>query len=93
MPTQLLRSISFQLREAEHAHALVIERVRLGQVQNVELDFKFVTSVAHAEEEPLCVSISVDIILKNEIIFVVAHFHRRKQVSCFESGFKDERLI
>lgn len=89
MPAQLLRSISFQLREAEHTHALVIQRVRLGQVQNVELNFKFVTSVAHAEEEPLCVSISVDIILKNEIIFVVTNFHRRKQVSCFESGFKD----
>ena len=75
MPGQLLRSIPTQLGEAQDSHTLVIERIGLGQVQDIELNCLIPSSIAHSEKEPLCVPISVNVVLKNHIIFVIADFH------------------
>lgn len=65
VPTQLLRSIARVLREAQHSHAFVVKRIRLGQVEDVELNSVVFPSVSDPEEEPLSVTICVDVILQH----------------------------
>jgi len=50
-------------------------------------------SVANAEEKPLRVSISVDVVLKNKVILIITDFHSAKKVASFEARLKDECLI
>ena len=50
-------------------------------------------SVAHPEEEPLGVTVSVNVVLQDQVVLVVAHFHRCKQVSSFKARFKDQGLV
>ncbi len=75
MPRQLLWSIPRYLRKAEHSHSFVVQRVRLGKVQDVKLDRKIFLCVPHPEKEPLRVPIGVDVICKDKVVLVVTHLH------------------
>ena len=68
MPGELFGAVSGYLGEAEHAHAVVVERVGLGKVKDVELYLVILASISHSEEEPLSVAVCVDIILKDQVI-------------------------
>ena len=57
-------------REAEDLHAIVIKRVSLGKVDDVEGCRSTLSSVCNPEEEPLSVSIGVDVVLKKQIVLV-----------------------
>lgn len=93
VPTELLWPISRVLGEAEYAHSLVVERVWLGQVQDVEFDRVPIAGVADSEEEPLRMTVCIDVVLEHQVVLVVADFHRCEQVSSFESRFKNQCLI
>lgn len=75
MPRQLLWPIARYLRKTEHSHSFVVQRVRLGKVQDVKLDRVIFLCVAHPEKEPLRVPIGVDVIGKDKVILVVTHLH------------------
>ena len=67
-PNSVPSNVSLFLRllgESQDLHSVVIKRVRLGQIQNVEFDFQVFASIGHSEEVPLGVSIGVDIILED----------------------------
>lgn len=55
-------------------HSKVEEGVGFGKVLDVELDVSSFSSVFNLEEEPLSVTISVDVILHQQIIFCVWFF-------------------
>lgn len=47
----------------QHLHALIIKRIRLAQVQDVEPNSTIVASIRNSKEEPLSISTCVDVIL------------------------------
>ena len=84
VPSNLLLIASLQTRVAQHLHAVIVQRVWLGQVKYVELDCLALSNVAGSEEEPLSMSVSVDVVLQDEVIFTVTHFDRCQQIACFK---------
>ena len=93
MPAELLGSISWHLGETQHAHTFVIEWVRLGEIEDVELDSKILLRITNSEEEPLSVPICVNIILENQVVFVITHFHSSKQIACLKSWLEDQGFV
>ena len=85
MPAQLVRAITRQLRKTKHSHALVVKRIWLGQVKNVEFDAEACACVADTEEEPLSVTVCVYVVLQYQVILIVADFHRAQEVACLET--------
>lgn len=55
----------------EHPHPLVVKTVRLGKVYYVEPYFLAFGCVTNSEEEPLSVSIRIDVILQHQIVFIL----------------------
>lgn len=54
----------------ENTHALVVETIRFRQIDYVEPYFVAFLSVTDTEEIPLRMTVSVDVVLKDQIIFV-----------------------
>ena len=63
MPAEFLGAISWELRETQYAHTVVVEGVRLRQVQNVKLNRQVAPSVSNTKEEPLSMPVCIDVIL------------------------------
>ena len=77
MPPQFFISCLI-LTVREHPHPLVVKTVRLGQVNNVEPNFLAFGCVTNSEEEPLSVSIGIDVILEHQIVFILRDLHGDK---------------
>ena len=45
--------------------------------------------VADPEEVPLCVAVRIDVVLKDQVVLVVAHFHCDQQVARLKARLKD----
>ena len=56
-------------------HALIVKGSWLVQVQDVEFNGVSWLSVGHLEVKPLGVAPSVDVVLKDEVIFSVRNFN------------------
>ena len=65
VPRELLGAVARVLRERKDAHALVVERVGFGEVEDVEFDGVTAACVAYSEEEPLRVAVCVDVVLQH----------------------------
>ena len=70
MPSYSFLCFDF-VREAQDLHTIVIQGIRLGKIKHVKSDFLTCISVSYSEKVPLSISIGIDIILKDQIIFVV----------------------
>lgn len=81
------------VREAEGLHAVVVQGVWLGKVEHIELDPSSALRVADTEEVPLRMTVSVDVILQDEVVFVLADLDRGQQVPRLEARFKYERRV
>ena len=55
---------------------MVVKRVRLCKIQYVELHSMILPCVTYFEEVPLSVTVSVYIILEDQIVLIVANLHR-----------------
>ena len=64
VPPYLVSGLEF-VRKGQNAHSVVVQRVRLSQVDDVEFNRLALLRVAHSEEVPLRVSVGVDVILKD----------------------------
>ena len=93
MPAELLRTVSGGLGEAEHAHSFVVKRIGFGEIEDVELDGQVLTRVANTEEKPLGMPVRVDVVLKDQVVFVVADFHCAEQVASLEARLEHKRAI
>ena len=76
----------------KNLHALVVQGVRLAEVQHVEAHLAG-DDVAGAEEIPLGVSTSIYIILKQQVIIVIVNFRRSCEITGFKTTLKDNRRI
>jgi hypothetical protein len=56
---------------AQNAHAFIIQGVGLRKVKDVETDYLALADVRDSEEVPLSVAVSVDVILKDQIVLTV----------------------
>ena len=65
---------------AEHLHAIVVERVRLRQVDDVEAHLHALRRVANSVEKPLRVPVRVDVVLQHQVVLVVRLLDHRQQV-------------
>ena len=58
-------------------HPLVEKRIGLWKIEDVKAHLWKLFCVLHSIKEPLSVARSVHIVLKQHVIFIVAHFNRR----------------
>ena len=58
-------------------HTLVEKRIGLGKIQDVKPHLGKLSCVLDTVEKPLGVTRSVHIVLKQHVIFIVAHFNCR----------------
>lgn len=72
----------------QNLHALTEQWFWLVQIQNVELDHFIFGRVAYSEVKPLIMTVCVDVILKHQIIFIIADFDSQIQISTFKPRFK-----
>ena len=77
-----------EVTESEHFHAVIVEAVRLSEVDDVELDLLAHARVADAEKEPLCVTVRVDVVLQDQVVFGWAGFDGSEEIARFESRLK-----
>ena len=65
MPTEFFGSIAQVLGETKNSHPFIVQRVWLGQVQDVKLYSVAISGVSNSEEEPLRMAVCVYVVLKN----------------------------
>ena len=58
-------------RKHSRLHAILKQRKLFGHVDDVELESGAFGGIADAEEEPLVVAFGVDVVLQDEVVFVV----------------------
>lgn len=81
------------VREDEHLHPKVEERVGFGVVEEVELHSHILPGVCYPEEEPLGVPLRVDVIGEDKVILGVTELESHAQVPRFKARFKHQSLI
>lgn len=59
------------VREAQNFHSVVVEGIWLCEVNDVESDFFALSSSTYSKEIPLRMAVGVDVVLQNQIVFVV----------------------
>ena len=92
MPADTLVVLCF-VAEAEDLHPVVVERVWLCEVEDVEF-YRFAFSgVTDLEEVPLSVAVRVDVVLQNQVVFCITYFNRSQKIARFESRLKDKGFI
>jgi hypothetical protein len=75
MPTNVL-FLFLLLRETQYFHTVVVKRIRFSQVDYIESVFLPLFEIMNSIEKPLSVTISVDIILQNQIVFILGYLIR-----------------
>mmetsp|Transcript_43346 Transcript_43346/g.41753 ORF Transcript_43346/g.41753 Transcript_43346/m.41753 type:complete len:541 (-) Transcript_43346:140-1762(-) len=78
------------LGEGEDLHAVVVEGVGFGEVDDVEADFLALPGVGDPEEVPLGVAVGVDVVLQDEVVLIVRDLQGRQEVPTLKSGLKDD---
>lgn len=63
------------LTVGEYPHPLVIETIRLSEINNIEPNFVALSRVTDSEEVPLGVPIRINVILEHQIVFIVRDLH------------------
>ena len=71
--------------EGQDLHTVVVERIRLGQVDDVELDSLSFSCVSDSEKVPLNKTLSIVVIFTVHFIFVWTNFHYLSKVTTFKS--------
>ena len=74
-------------------HSIVEKTVWFGVVQQVEADFGLCPRVLNLEEEPLGVSLGIDIVGHEQVVLHIRDFLGQVQVAALEPGFKYQRLV
>ena len=75
------------VNRSQHAHAVVEEGVGFSVIYEVETNFLVETGwkmVLDFEEEPLDVSLCVDIVLENQIVLTVSNTDHCRKISRFK---------
>jgi len=73
-------------------HPLVVQTVWLAQIKHVEA-YLAAENILRTEKEPLSVTLGVDVILHEAVVFVVADLLGQEQISRLKSGLKHQRQI
>jgi len=61
-------SITLFVAKDRHLHSIVEQRIWFGVVENVELDTLSFAGIVYAEIEPLGVSLSVNVVLHQQVV-------------------------
>ena len=72
---------------------MIVERIWLEQVNDIEPVCLTCHRVGHSEVVPLRVAPRVIVWLKNQVVFKLIDLNRPPKIARFETGFKDERLV
>jgi len=71
------------------SHTRIIETIRFRQIYNIKTNFTAYFSVTDSKKVPLRMSVSINIILKYKVIFILSHLNRNQKISWFKSWFKN----
>jgi hypothetical protein len=74
-------------------HAMIIERVWLDEVDNIEPIILSSLRVGHAEVVPLSVASRVVIWLQDQVILILVDLNGSAQIATFEPGFEQESVV
>jgi len=77
----------------QRAHTMIVEWIRLKQVDNVKTVGSAGDRVGNSEVVPLCVSVGVVVRLQNQIIFKLVDLDCAAQVSRFKSRLKHKGVV
>ncbi len=86
-------SFGFYLAVHERAHSMVVKRVGLEQVDDVEAVGAACARVWQSEIVPLCEPPRIVVRLKNQVIFELIHLDCPTQVARFKSRLKHQSVI
>ena len=64
----------FLLRKAKYFHSIVVKRITFCKIETIKFDRFVCSSVLNSKEKPLSVTVSVDVILKDEVVFWIRNF-------------------
>ena len=72
---------------------MVVETVRLHQVDDVEAILLACPSVRDAEVVPLRIASRVIVGLQDQVVFILVHLDGSAQISRFKTRFKEKRIV
>ena len=81
------------LRVDEHLHSFIVQGVRLAKIQHAEANCVVALGVRNSEEKPLSVAAGIHVILKGQIIVIIADFQSSGKVAGFESTLEDQGFV
>ena len=74
-------------------HAIFVEQVFLGEVEDIELDFLLGVGVGNLEEKPIAVSLGVAVDPHDEVILDWVHVDGQVEVAALEIGVEAEVVL
>lgn len=77
----------------EWLHALIVVRVRLHEVDDVEAVLPVFSSVLNTEEIPLRVAVRTVVVFEIQVIFGIRYLDGLAQVTTLETTLEYQRLI
>lgn len=92
VPADVLFGLRFGT-ESVDPHSIVIKRIGLGQIKNIELHLLASFGVGDSEEVPLGVAIGVYVVLEDQIVFSIGDLDGGEEVAGLEATFKDESFV
>ena len=93
VPSHAILFLGFLLRINCDFHAIVKHRVNLGVVHDVELDGQTGSRILYSEVEPLRVTLGIDVVLHETVIFLIAHLLRQVQVATLKPRLEQQGAI
>ncbi len=85
-PSSIIQSFFCRIRK--YFHSIIIQWIRLIQVNDIKPDRNSFPRIWNPKEKPLRVPIRIDVILQHQVILFVRHFHRGKQVARLKPRLK-----
>ena len=73
----------------KYSHTWIIKTVGLRQIYNIKTNFTSYFCVTNSKKIPLCMTVSINIILKYKIIFMLTYLNSNQKISWFKSWFKN----
>ena len=78
----------------QYLHTVIIKGIRLAVVDYIKLEFVAqLSTVFNLEKKPLCVTISVGVILENKVKFIFFNLHSSCQIPRFKPRVKLQLTI
>jgi hypothetical protein len=74
VPAQVIL-LGHVLTVRKYSHPLVVETIRLSEINNIEPNFVALSRVGHPKKVPLGMPVRIYVILEHQIVFIIRDLH------------------